>query len=329
MKKLFTTVAIFAALSSMSAQGFMPNLNANTGDRVVGHDQVLAVVEDTTITRDDIMRAMAPFVQKLRDESRNQQDFDRKFEQLSKEMLQELVDKVIIVKEFNSKGYMIPQTVFDAQFEDDIKRNFNGDRSEFLKYLQSQNKTIKQYRKEQEENMIVGQMRYMQRKSASEISPAHIQKYYDDNKQKWYLPERIKFRQITLKDESPDALKEAAQKIYAEIKNGMEFGAAAKIYSKDEYAKNEGVAGSWYTKGQFSPEIENVLFALEPGKMSEPLVIGTYAFIWKLEEKKPDGIQSLEDVIDLIENTISNDNANIEYHKWLDRIRKKAYIRYY
>ena len=329
MKKYLIGAAILAATASVPAQDLASSIQRRTSDRVVGYDQVLAVVEDTTITNEDLMQAMAPLIQKIRDDSRNQTEYNRHFEQLSRAMLQELVDKVIIVKHFHDQGYMIPQSVLDANFDDDIKKNFNGDRSEFIKYLQSQNKTIKKYRKEQEENFIVMQMRYMQRKSASEISPAKITEYYNENKQKWYSPERVKFRQITLKDDSPEALKAKAEKIAAEVRAGLDFAEAAKKYSQDDFAKDGGEAGTWYSKGQLTPEVEKALFSLKPGETSDPLVISNYAFIWKLEDKKPEGVQPLDDVREMIENTIINENANAEYDKWLDRIRKKAYIRFY
>ncbi len=315
-----------AAGGTLPAQSFMLPSAKGT---VIGHDQVLAVVEDKTITNEELMMAIAPLIPQTRSSSRTDEEFNQRIEKMRREMLQSMVDKVLIVKEFNDKGMMIPQSVFDGAFEEDFKKRFNGDRSEFIKYLQSQNKTIKQYRKELEENIIAYQMQMMQQKmTLSEVSPVHITNYYEANKKQWYTPGNVEISQISVSGSGPEDAREKAAKILDEIKGGMKFEDAAKKYSADSNASNGGRWG-WYKKGALNLPIDKAAFELEIGKVSDPIVIGNYAYIIRVEDRRPEGILPLDDVREAIERKLADENAMFEYHKWLKRLREKAYIRYY
>ena len=47
------------------------------------------------------------------------------------------------------------------------------------------------------------------------------------------------------------------------------------------------------------------------------------------EEKKPDGISPIDDVREQIEWTIAEQNGRAMYQKWVEGLRKKAFVKYY
>lgn len=328
MKKFFTFTFIALLASSLWGQNFGAATTIQTlpKSRVLDYDEVLAVVEDTTITRSDLMKAVIPFAEKLRRTARTEEEYKSQMNKIWREILQDKIDRVILVKEFHDKGMVIPESALESIFDDDLKKRFNGDRSEFLKYLQSQNMTIKQYRKEQEENVIVTHMQNQQRLTASEISPQKIIEYYNANKQQWYEPEMVKISQITIKGTTPDEAKELANKVHGEILAGMKFEDAAKKYSQDETSSKGGDWG-WYKKGELNPVLDKKIFEMPKGEISEPVLISNYAYILRVDDKKSEGIQPLDDVREKIEWTLASENAKIEYEKWIKRLREKAYIK--
>ena len=52
-------------------------------------------------------------------------------------------------------------------------------------------------------------------------------------------------------------------------------------------------------------------------------------FILKVEDKKPDGVQKLDDVREQIEWTIVEENSKVSYQKWIEGLRKKAFVKYF
>ena len=303
----------------------------NAGLQETGSNGILAVVEDRVITRDEVMREVAPFIPQIRQKSLSEFEFNKRVGDYIREIVQNMVDRELIVKEFRDKGMTIPQSFLDSHFEDYIKKEFNGDRAEFIKFVQAQGKTIKQFRQDQEKDLIVGYMQSNKRQTVAEISPKKIKDYYEANKSKWYTPASAKISLITLKTGRTATLEEnrkLAKEIVAKYNAGEKFSDLARKYSKDDSSAKGGEWG-WYKKGELNPLLDKQAFSIEAGKITEPVEIGDMIFILKVEEKKPDGISPIDDVREQIEWTIAEQNGRETYNKWVEGLRKKAFIKYY
>ncbi len=68
-----------------------------------------------------------------------------------------------------------------------------------------------------------------------------------------------------------DDAKVKADKIYAELKAGKSFEAAAKEYSDDPGSKEKGGELGWFTKGRMVPEFSDAAFAMKVGETSQPV----------------------------------------------------------
>ena len=330
MKDTFKTIAFIAAAvfaASASAQGLL----GNAGSLETGSNGILAVVEDRVITRDEVMREVAPFIPQIRQKSLSEFEFNKRVSDYIREIVQNMVDRELIVKEFRERGMSIPQSFLDSHFEDYIKKEFNGDRAEFIKFLQAQGKTIKQFKQDQEKDLIVGYMQNEKRQTVAEISPKKIKEYYEANKSKWYTPASAKISLITLKSGRNATLEDnrkLAKEIVAKYNAGEKFSDLARKYSKDDSSAKGGEWG-WYKKGALNPLLDKQAFSIDAGKITEPVEIGDMIFILKVEEKKPDGISPIDDVREQIEWTIAEQNGRAMYQKWVEGLRKKAFVKYY
>src|SRR6202166_2907703 len=76
-----------------------------------------------------------------------------------------------------------------------------------------------------------------------------------------------------------------AKAIGAELKKGADFAELAKKKSKDPGASDGGDLG-FFTKDQMVPEFSTVAFALEPGKISDPVKSQFGWHVIKVEEKR-------------------------------------------
>lgn len=324
-------ILLSAAALAVSASAFGQGLLGNSSGRETGSNGILAVVEDRVITRDEVMKEVEPFIPQIRQKSLSEFEFNKRVGDYIREIVQNMIDRELIVKDFRDKGMTIPQSYLDSNFDDYLKREFNGDRAEFLKFVQSQGKTIKQFKKEQEKDLIVGYMQNNKRQAVAEISPKKIKDYYEANKAKWYTPASAKISLITLKTGRTATLDEnrkLAKEIVAKFNAGEKFSELARKYSKDDSSAKGGEWG-WYKKGELNPLLDKQAFAIEAGKITEPVEIGDMIFILKVEEKKPEGISPIDDVREQIEWTIAEQNGREIYRKWVEGLRQKAYIKYF
>ena len=324
-------ILLSAAALAVSASAFGQGLLGNSSGRETGSNGILAVVEDRVITRDEVMKEVEPFIPQIRQKSLSEFEFNKRVGDYIREIVQNMIDRELIVKDFRDKGMTIPQSYLDSNFDDYLKREFNGDRAEFLKFVQSQGKTIKQFKQEQEKDLIVGYMQNNKRQAVAEISPKKIKDYYEANKAKWYTPASANISLITLKTGRTATLDEnrkLAKEIVAKFNAGEKFSELARKYSKDDSSAKGGEWG-WYKKGELNPLLDKQAFAIEAGKITEPVEIGDMIFILKVEEKKPEGISPIDDVREQIEWTIAEQNGREIYRKWVEGLRQKAYIKYF
>ncbi len=324
-------ILLSAAALAVSASAFGQGLLGNSSGRETGSNGIISVVEDRVITRDEVMKEVEPFIPQIRQKSLSEFEFNKRVGDYIREIVQNMIDRELIVKDFRDKGMTIPQSYLDSNFDDYLKREFNGDRAEFLKFVQSQCKTIKQFKQEQEKDLIVGYMQNNKRQAVAEISPKKIKDYYEANKAKWYTPASAKISLITLKTGRTATLDEnrkLAKEIVAKFNAGEKFSELARKYSKDDSSAKGGEWG-WYKKGELNPLLDKQAFAIEAGKITEPVEIGDMIFILKVEEKKPEGISPIDDVREQIEWTIAEQNGREIYRKWVEGLRQKAYIKYF
>ena len=81
------------------------------------------------------------------------------------------------------------------------------------------------------------------------------------------------------------ATEEEAKAVKAELDKGADFAKLAKEKSKDPGASDGGDLG-FFTKEQMVPEFSKVAFALEPGRISDPVKTQFGWHIIKVEEKR-------------------------------------------
>lgn len=291
---------------------------------------IAAIAEEKVITVDDIRREVAPFVDRMRQESKSEQEFYQMLQRAQEDALQDLIDRVLIVKEFyKDEKRRVPANFIDQQLSEIIANEFDGDRSKYLAYLRSRGISQKDYRKEVEEKMIYDYMRGQQRKSASTISPVKIETFYNENRERFFQEDSAYLRLIQItraEGETDDTLKTRTEVIMSQLRAGASFADVARIYSQDS-RKGKGGDWGWQRKSDLRKEFSEVLFTLEKGKFSEPILITEGAFILYVEDRKHAGVLPITEVRDYIERTLRDQALRQAQEKWLEKLRRNGYVR--
>ncbi len=336
LRSLFAFSALAAAVFPVFANGQteIPDAEKLVAERLAMQfaNGIAAVAEDKIITVDDVRREIAPLLPQVQRESRNEREFHEKINALQENIVQDLIDRVLIVKEFyKDEKRSVPKSFVENQIAEIIATQFEGDRSKYLAYLRSRGISQKEYRKEVEEDMIYGYMRQQQRKSASMISPVKIQTYYDENKERFHQEDQVKLRliQFTRTDEDSDeSLRQKAGEILAQLKGGSTFIDLARLYSQDARRTRGGDWG-WQRRSDLRKEFVDVLFVLEAGQTTEPIIMPEGAFLLHVEERKHAGILPIDEVRDQIERILVQQYARQAQERWLEKLRRNGYVKHY
>jgi peptidyl-prolyl cis-trans isomerase SurA len=293
---------------------------------------IAAIAEDRVITVGDIRRKVEPLIPGVIGAVKTQAELEKVIRELEDEVIQDLVDEVLIVKDFYSdEKRRIPDSYVDNQVKENLQVDFDGDRAKFLAYLHSIGKTHLEYRELVREEMIVGYMKQQKRKTETMISPVQIENYYTQNRDQFFLDDGVHLRLIRLAaiaGESPALLQQTADTIMSDLRAGKDFGELAKKYSQDS-RKTQGGDWGWIAKKDLRDELATAAFALGEGQFSEPIKLEKDIFILFIEEKRDAGIRAIDEVRDQIETKLVNQLGRAAIERWLERLRRDAYVRYF
>lgn len=142
-----------------------------------------------------------------------------------------------------------------------------------------------------------------------------MKKVYEDAAKQITSEQEVHARHILVPTE------EEAKKVEDELKKGADFAELAKKESKDPGASDGGDLG-FFTKEQMVPEFSKVAFALEPGKISDPVKTQFGWHIIKVEEKRARKAPEFAQVKPQIEQYIAR-KAQAEY---VAKLRQEAKV---
>ncbi len=130
------------------------------------------------------------------------------------------------------------------------------------------------------------------------VPAADIEKEYNNNIEQYTTPEQVRASHILLKTEGKDdaAVKAKAEEILKQARAGADFAELARKNSEDEASAKNGGDLDYFGKGRMVPEFDAVVFAMQPGQISD-LVKTQYGYhIIKLVDKKPATTRTLAEV---------------------------------
>jgi len=240
--------------------------------------EVLAEVNGTSITTDDFKKEMENLPPYLKPMTETPEG--------KKEMLETMVIRELIVQQAKKDG--VDKSPVVAEKLEDIKKRL----------------VVEAYLKKKVEEQ-------------SNISDADLQKFYNENKDKFKSGDQIKASHILVKDEK------TAQDILGKLKSGGSFEELAKKHSMDSAGAKGGDLG-WFGKGSMLPEFEKAAFGLKEGETSG-IVKTKFGFhIIKLTGKRPAGQREFAEVKEQIKAALLPTKQQEVFQKLKDELKKSS-----
>jgi len=102
------------------------------------------------------------------------------------------------------------------------------------------------------------------------------------------------------------------------------FEDLAREHSQDGSAATGGDLG-WAAPGQFVPEFEQVMNALRPGELSQPLVSRFGVHLIRVEERRQNTL-SQRDQREVVRNVVREKKVDEAFDLWMQDLRARAYV---
>ena len=291
-------------------------------------DGIKAIVNDTVITYAQVEEFTAPAEEVLRREYAAQPDvFQQKLAEALDNSLELLVERQLILHEFEIKYNKLPDSVVDELVQDRIREQF-GDRVTAMKSLQAQGMTYAQFREDVRNQYIESELRRMNISRELVISPYKVETYYLAHQDDFKVEDEIKLRMIVLNKKSDDDTNTLAlaREILSQIKGGAAFSEMASVYSQGSQQKQGGDWG-WVERSVLRKELAEVAFTLKPGQVSDVIETPEACYLMLVEQSRPARVRPLTDVRSEIEKNLRTQEQARLQKQWIDSLKKNTFIR--
>jgi peptidyl-prolyl cis-trans isomerase SurA len=317
---------ILAAILSTLLIG--PAINAQA--RLI--NGVNVVVNDAVITYQEVEAAIAPFVEVLmRQVGHQPQVFEQRVQELRADTLEGLIERQLILHEYKTAGYNLPETFVDEAIQRRIRQDF-GDQATLTRTLQARGMTREAFRQQLREDIIIGALRSKHVSSEKIlISPFKIETYYQENQEQFKVEDQVRLRMIVLNKNGGrpgDSARRLAEEIHQKLEEGASFAEMASVYS-DAAQRAQGGDRGWVDRTFFRKELSDAAFALQPGQHSAVIDLPEACYLLKVEEARAAHVKPLEIVRQDVENTLKQQEAARLHQRWIGRLKEKSFIRYY
>ena len=288
---------------------------------------IAVIVGDAVITYKDLQLALADDLEMLeRRYAGRPEELEKRFADLQKSKLDEMVENQLVLQEFERAGYVLPESYFQGRINEDIKRY--GDRLTLTKTLQAQGITFETYRKRIREREILRAMWQQKVPNEPLISPTNIENYYVEHLDDFRLEDQVRLRMIVLTNAPGVSSTKMAEEIVRKLDEGVPFGELARVYSTGSQAADGGDWG-WVEKKVLREDLAKVAFSLQPGQHSGVIETPQGIYIMLVEDKKVSYIRSLSEVRDEIENILRARETERLREKWINQLKEKTFIQYF
>lgn len=294
-------------------------------------NRIVAIVNQTVITEKEARQFIEPALIALeRQPGMTQQSYRERAMAIFKDGLNQLVERQLTLDDFKTAGYSFPEGIIEDFVQDRIRERY-GDRVKLIKTLEAQNITYDQFRTEIRDQFIVEQMNLKNISSALIVSPFKIETYYKEHPEEFKMSDQVRLRMIELRKRDggdPEAVRRLAREIQAKLDAGAKFEEMATVYS-DGSQKREGGDLGWVNRSVLRKEFAEATAILKPGQRSGVIEAQEACFLLQVVEVKPAQLRPLVEVREEIEKTLLSLERDRLQKKYVERLKKKAFVRYF
>ncbi len=281
-------------------------------------DAIIAVVNDEIITLKDLKDYAHSVYIGLIAEGKSESEVQATMEKMETEGTNALIEDKLILSAANKLDLEVREDLVDERIKE--LENKYGSKQKFTQALVQSGATVTdlrdKIRNEMKRKFIVDH----EVRSKIYINPQEVTDYYENNKEALGRKERVNLESIFIAygDNREEALAKA-QEALEKIDGGADFKETAQKYSQLPSV------GS-VEHGQLLPSIEEKIFSLETDQVSSPIETDTGIYIFKLTGRSPAEIPVLADIKQKIYDQLSKEKFERDFLRWLEKLKKNAYI---
>lgn len=281
-------------------------------------DTIIAIVNDDIITLRNLQDFLDSMYMKMRMEGRSPEEMRSVMREMEVNGIRKLIEERLILDKAKELGLEITDEAVNRRIEE-IKKNYSSE-DEFLQALVADGNSVTDLRHKVMDEYKIKAVIEQEVRSKIFVNPQEVTDYYNGHITEYQTPQRARLDSIFIdKEKDPSGAQQKAKEAYAKLKEGAAFEDVAKEYSQ---ASSIGMI----EKGQTIAKIDEAVFDLAEGTISEPIEVENGIYIFKIIQQFPSDVSPLDDVKKEIYEKLFDMKLRDKLITWLDRLKEKAYI---
>jgi parvulin-like peptidyl-prolyl isomerase len=297
--KYFKILIIFFLIN-----GFIPFARAE--------EKIVAIVNNEIITQRDL-EAFLNFMRIQLSKEYSAKELDDKIAVMKSDLLDRLIEDKLILQEAKKNKLQADEGRIKAKI-DELKKRYDSE-TDFENSLKNQGLVQADLEARVSDQILMYNIVETKIRDKITIKPAEITEYYNKNTAEFNLTEEREFQSLAGSDEAK------ARKIIDDLRQGK---AVDEVVKESAFTLNVFNARK---NGELKKDVEDVLFSLKSGEVSEPVKIKDSYYVFQLLKIKPTRQQALSEVQEAIHANLYEKKMQEAMAKWIDELKKKAYIK--
>jgi len=319
----------------------LPSLSP--ADSVV--EEIIARVNNEIITRTEYVRSRDQLKQEV--QQQDPANADRAFAEKQRDVLRDLIDQQLLLQKAKDLGITGDTELIKRL--DEMRKQMNlGSMEELEKAAEAQGASYEDFKQNLRNQIVTQHVIGEEVGKHLAMNKDDVKRFYDQHRAEMEQPEQVRLNEILIApkrpakpaaapDAKPEPPSEAeteaalaaaqvqAQDLLDQIHKGAKFEDLAKKYSDGPSAKDGGDL-SYFKRGTLSKELEDKVFALKAGEVTDVVRTKQGYVILQVSEHQMAGIPSLKDVESRIQDELYMQKLQPALRVYLTTLREEAYI---
>jgi len=300
------------------------------GANVVVVDEIVARVNGDIISQDELERLTRELAQELKAHQEMGSQLEKDFETRQKDILRDRIDELLLIQKGKELNINVDSEV--SKYIANLQRQAKiTDPDKFHEYVHQQAGTsYEDFLAETKNQYVTREVIGQEVARHISITNQEIQNYYDKHKSDFVRDEKVFLSEILISIQGKDpngvaAAEKKAKQVAAEAAKGQRFSDLARDNSDAATAKQGGELGG-YKKGELLKTLEDAVWTLPKGAVTQPIQIPTGFEILKVDDHTKAGLAPLADVRSEIENVLYGPRMQPKVREYLTQLRKTAFL---
>jgi peptidyl-prolyl cis-trans isomerase SurA len=319
----------------------LPSLSP--ADTVV--EEIIARVNNQIVTRSEYIRSRDQLKQEV--QQQDPANADRAFAEKQRDVLRDLIDQQLLLQKAKDLGITGDTELIKRL--DEMRKQMNLETMEDLeKAAEAQGASYEDFKQNLRNQILTQRVIGQEVGSHLAMNKEDERKFYDQHRAEMEQPEQVRLSEILIAPKTPakpaaaggakpeppsEAETEAAlaaaqakaQDLFDQIQKGAKFADLAKKYSDGPSAKDGGDLSD-FKRGTLSKELEDKVFALKVGEVTDVIRTKQGYVILQTTEHQMAGIPTLKEVEPRIQDALYMQKLQPALRAFLTTLREEAFI---